>query len=200
MRAAFAWAVALLAVAQASVGPRWAAFGGVRVGAAQDELVALNAECRPLADLAASEEKYSPAFVAQFAFGFSLPLIQPDTAAVAQALGHAALCRIDMLDGRLFGLVVTIDRTVVGATFFPSLRDKVMLPKDSVRALLLSEWGQPTNRRPTLDSWLGARFRSYLMNEPGGAGYRVILVDVNACSAFDRRVHQFSHHGTARPC
>ncbi len=205
MQIAVALAVALLGPAQAGGGPRWATFDGVRVGGAQDDLLALNADCRPMADIGSFEGHYSPQGVAQLAFGFSLPHFDRDSAAAAKALGNAALCQIDLLDGRVRGWIVTIDRTVVGATFYPNPRDTLTPSRDSVRALLVSAWGRPTAPAATLDSWLGARYRSYLITDrvpmPSGLKhYRVIIVDVNACSAFDRRVHRFSHRGTAQVC
>jgi len=175
VRTALALAVALaLGPAQVASGPRWATFQGVRVGGSQDDLLALNGDCRPLADVAAFQKNYLPWTVTEFAFGFSLPHFDRDTAAVAHALGNAFLCRVDVLDGRLRGWIVTIDRTVVGATFFPNAQDTLTPFKDSVRVLLVGAWGQPTAP--------------------------VIIVDVNACSAFDRRVHRFSHRGTAQAC
>jgi len=191
---------------QTATGPRWMTFQGVRVDETQDDLLALNAVCRPLADLAAFQRNYSPLSVAAFAFGFSLPHFDRDSGAVARALGNAALCKVDMFEGHMSGLVVTIDRTVVGATFFPNPHDTVAPTRDSVRVLLRRAWGDPTAPAPTLDSWLGRRYRSYLITTPGApmpsgrVGYRVILVDVTACSAFDRRVHRLSHRGAAQTC
>lgn len=205
MRTALALAAVLLGPVQTAGGPRWASFQGVRVGAPQDDLLALNADCRPMSDVATFEGHYSPQGVAEMAFGFSLPHFDRDSAAAAKALGNAALCQLDLLDGQVRGWIVTIDRTVVGATFFPNPRDTLTPSRDSVRALLVSAWGRPTAPAPTLDSWLGARYRSYLITDrrpmPSGlVHYRVIIVDVNACSAFDRRVHRFSHRGTAQAC
>ena len=206
MRTALALAAALaLGRGQVASGPRWATFQGVHVGGPQDDLLALNGDCRPLADVGSFQGHYSPQGVAELAFGFSLPHFDRDSGPAAQALGNAALCQLDLLDGRMRGWVVTIDRTVVGATFFPNPRDSLTPSKDSVRVLLVGAWGRPTAPAPTLDSWLGARYRSYLITDrtqmPSGlVHYRVILVDVSACSAFDRRVHRFSHRGTAQAC
>ena len=206
MRTALALATVLaLGPAQAASGPRWATFAGVHVGGAQDDLLALNADCRPLADVGGFQGHYNPQRVADLAFGFSLPHFDHDSAAAAQALGNAALCQVDVIDGRMRGWIVTIDRMVVGATFYPNPRDTLTPSKDSVRALLVAAWGRPTAPAPTLDSWLGTRYRSYLITDrvamPSGLKhYRVIIVDVSACSAFDRRVHRFSHRGTAQAC
>jgi hypothetical protein len=185
--------------------PRWATFDGITVGGPQDDLMALNGNCRTTRELDAGGREFPPQALVDFAFGFSLPHHHPDTTGIVRALGTAALCRVALADLNLNAMVVTIDRVVVGVTIVP--RPDTLSPGvDSVRRLLRRAWGPPTAPASTLDSWLGSRFRSYLAStfpgerRPGIPFYRIILVDVAACSAFDRRLHRISHRGTADPC
>jgi hypothetical protein len=185
--------------------PRWATFEGITVGGPQDDLMALNGNCRTTRELDALGREYHPGALVDFAFGFSLPHHHPDTTGIVRALGTAALCRVALPDLNFSAMVVTIDRVVVGVTIVPQ-PDSLPLGVDSVRRVLRRAWGPPTAPAPTLDSWLGSRFRGYLVLTParvqrvGIPLYRIILVDVAACSAFDRRLHRISHRGTADAC
>ena len=204
-----AGAIGLLLLApgwsRSPIPPRWATFDGVTVGAPEDDLLALNASCRTTRELDALGPQFSPQALVDFAFGFSLPHHHPDTTGIVRALGTAALCRVGLADDKLGALVVTIDRVVVGVTIMPR-PDSLQLGLDSVRRILRRAWGPPTAPAPTLDSWLGSRFRGYLVVTPpwrrlgNTPPYRIILVDVSACSAFDRRLHRITHRGTAEPC
>ncbi|HEY6807567.1 MAG TPA: hypothetical protein VI160_02175 [Gemmatimonadales bacterium] len=185
--------------------PRWASFDGIAVGGSQDDVMALNGSCRTPRELDALSPESHPEALVDFAFGFSLPHRHSDTTGIMRALGTAALCRVSLPDVKLLAMVVTIDRIVVGATIVPQ-RDSLPPGVDSIRRVLRRAWGPPTAPAPTLDSWLGSRYRGYLAVTPvrgqqsGIPEYRIILVDVSACSAFDRRLHRLSHRGTAEPC
>jgi hypothetical protein len=204
--AALALCAAGTLAAQTPVGGRWAKWGGLRLGASIDDLLALNSECVNLDEsVQAGGAPITTAQLATWAFGFSLPHQDRDAAAVRRAFGHAMVCRGTILDGQGRFVAVAIDRTVIGVTalFLPDSATTVTL--DSVRRSLRHEWGPPTAPTATLDSWLGSRYRAYLMvpYRPaawhGPRPFNVILIDVNACSAFDRRIHRFAG-GQPAPC
>lgn len=191
--------------AQTPVGGRWAQWSGIRLGATADDVLALNAECANLEESVQAGPHLTPAQLATWAFGFSLPHQDRDTAAIRRAFGHAMMCRGTVLEGQGRFFAVAIDRTIIGATvlFTSDSTDGISL--DSVRRLLRHAWGPPTAPAPSLDSWLGSRYRAYLMvpyrpaTWHGPRSFTVILLDVNACSAFDRRIHRFAG-GEAAPC
>ncbi|HUL02899.1 MAG TPA: hypothetical protein VLV16_06680 [Gemmatimonadales bacterium] len=196
--------------------PSWRSFAGVRLGDRIDDLLALGAVCVPVGTARANVEatvgaKYPVEAVAQYAFGLSLPDRHTDTIAVRAALGNATVCALPIVDGRAVATAVAIDRIVVGAT-------SLFIPKDSsstvnvdtVRALVRRAWGRPSVAGSSLDSWLSPHYRGYLLiqqtrgwTEPfrwSGPLVRLIMVDVAACTAFDRRVHQLSHQGEPLEC
>jgi hypothetical protein len=204
-RCALALCAAGALSAQTPVGGRWARWGGLRLGVTTDDLLALNAECASLGESVRAGPGITSAQLATWAFGFSLPHQERDTAAVRRAFGHAMMCHGTMLDGAGQFFAVAIDRTIVGATVFFAPDSSGAVTLGSVRRALRHEWGPPTAPAPSLDSWLGSRYRAYLMvpyRRAAGRGPRpftVILLDVEACTAFDRRIHRYAG-GQAAPC
>jgi len=71
-------------------------------------------------------------------------------------------------------------------------------------------WGRPTHHSPTLDTWSSARYRSYFLipyvpasraSAPAWVHTpQLIVLDIAACTAFDRRAHRAGVRGEAGAC
>jgi len=180
--------------------PRWREFADIRIGSALDEVLGMGAVCHP-----ALESNWSPQAVAAWSFGFSLPHRDADSAALRRALQEATVCHLDVLEQRAHAVVVAFDRRVTGATIYVPLRDSAGMSLDSLRKYLRQVWGSPTAPAPTLDSWLGRSYRAYMMIPriqvvTGVRAATVILIDVAACTDFDRRVHLAGARGQSEAC
>jgi hypothetical protein len=174
-----------------------------------DDVLALGGECRPADGAGELGPGISAYFFAQSAFQYALPHHhQPrDSAAIRAALGQGTFCRAAVLDGRAWALAAAIDRRVVGIIVYFATRTGERAPADSVRQFAYGEWGRPTHHASTLDTWSGTRSRSYLLvplalrNVPGFAPpVQLVILDIAACSAFDRRAHRAGAQGEAGAC
>ncbi|HWC74824.1 MAG TPA: hypothetical protein VG454_12895, partial [Gemmatimonadales bacterium] len=131
-----------------------------------------------------------------------------DSTAIRRALGVGTMCWA-ALDSAERAMVAAVDRKVVAMVVY-FLRDSLPLPADSVRHVAYAAWGRPTHHSPTLDTWSNTRYRSYfLLPAVSARGYsppawvrapRLILLDIAACTAFDRRAHRAGIAGEAAEC
>jgi hypothetical protein len=188
--------------------PRWAEFEGVRLGSPIDEVLALNAQCLPVVDFLQFDGSFSPSALAEFAFGYSLPHphLAADSARVRRALELYTACRVLRLDERAVAVVLASGRDIIAASISFLAADSGFLPIDSIRALIRARWPRPTIPHRRLDSWIGTRYRAYLVARPlgrkqaEGLTAQLVLVDTRACTAFDRLVHRGAGSGTAEAC
>jgi len=206
-RAALIAAVLLAGRAQAQAAPRWAALEGIRLGGPVDDVLAKSGECRP-GDAAGEVTRGITAFMfAQTAFGYALPHHHEprDSNAIRRALGIGTMCWTSLgSDAR--AIAAAVDRRVVAVVVY-FLSDSGAVPADAVRRRAYAAWGRPTHHAPTLDTWSSPRFRSYLLvpNQPRGASgwtraVQLIMIDIAACTAFDRRVHRAGASGEVGEC
>ena len=123
------------------------------------------------------------------------------------ALDTALICTVSVLDDHARALVLGMGRSVVAVTvwFNPQIGGD-SISSDSIRAVLRHDW-PGGSLSPTLDSWYGRDYRAFYLvpklppGAPPMAGRaRLILVDIAACTAFDRRVHHKPGAGEAEPC
>lgn len=208
MRLAVAATVLIVASAEGQQRPRWAGFEGVSLGAAIDELLALGGECRS-ADAAGELGPGTSAYLfTQSAFQYALPHYHPprDSAAARAALRLGTICIAPLLDSRARAVVAAIDRRVVAVVvWFQGTRPDRLTP-DSVRSIARAAWGRPTHPSANLDTWWGARYRSYVLIPqfgsvtPEWAGSRMILLDIVACTTFERRMHRAGAQGEVGEC
>lgn len=203
--------LALVLVAASTAGaqrPRWAEFEGVSIGAPIDDLLALGGECRS-ADAAGELGPNTSAYwFSQSAFQYALPHYHPprDSTAARVALRLGTVCVAPLLDERARMVVAAIDRRIVAiVVWFDGTRPDRLTP-DSVRRIARDAWGRPTHPAPNLDTWWGTRYRSYVLIPlvgsvpPEWAAPRVIVLDIAACTAFDRRMHRAGAQGEAGEC
>jgi hypothetical protein len=188
--------------------PRWAAFEGIGLGGPVDDIMTKNGECWP-GDAAGEMPPGMTVFAfAYTAFGYALPHghTPRDSTAIRRALGVGTMCRAP-LGGEVRALAAAVDRRVVAVVVY-FLSDSVgAIPVDSVRRRVYAAWGRPTHHAPTLDTWSGPRYRSYLLapqRPPGMPAWarsvQLVLLDITACTAFDRRVHRAGAPGEAGTC
>jgi len=194
--------------------PRWTAVEGIRVGGSVDDILSKGGECRP-GDAVASPVQpgpfYRPSAVmfAQTAFGYALPHAHPlsDSTAIRRALGAGSMCWASL--GRdAHAMAAAVDRRVVALIVYFVNDSGAPLPVDSARRRAYAMWGRPTHHSPTLDTWSSPRYRSYFMvpfpGRPDVPGWakppQLILLDIAACSAFDRRVHRAGASGEVGEC
>ena len=201
--------LAFLAVLLQVGQPRWAALQGIRLGGPEDDILAKGGECRP-GDVAGPLGPGMSSFAfAQATFGYALPHShQPrDSSAIRRALGVGTLCRVQ-LDSSAHALAAAMDRRVVAVIVY-FVTDSGVVPADSVRRLAYAAWGRPTHHSPNLDTWSNSRYRSYLLVPYRPAPiYRtgwmtapqLIMFDIAACTAFDRRAHRAGAVGEAGEC
>ncbi|HWC72294.1 MAG TPA: hypothetical protein VG454_00045 [Gemmatimonadales bacterium] len=190
--------------------PRWATFHDIRLGGPIDAVLANGGECRPGDAAGQMGPGISAVMFAQMSFGDALPHDhQPrDSTAIRRALGVGTMCWA-ALDSAERAMVAAVDRKVVAMVVY-FLRDSLPLPADSVRHVAYAAWGRPTHHSPTLDTWSNTRYRSYfLLPAVPARGYsppawkrapRLILLDIAACTAFDRRAHRAGISGEAAEC
>ena len=197
--------VAPAAAAQDTRAPAWATFDAIRLGAPIDELLAAGASCHSVAARLADYPNVQPQAVAPEMFAYSLPHGHgpDDSAAVRVALTGSTLCFLSVLNGAGQARVLAFERTTTAATVHFIGSDSSPIPTaDSVRALLRRRWPAPTHRHSQLDTWHGSRYRAFLvLGSPLAPRIpQLLLVDVRACSTFDRRLHRASGRGTAEAC
>jgi hypothetical protein len=75
---------------------------------------------------------------------------------------------------------------------------------------ILAKGGEcrPTHHSPTLDTWTSPRYRSYLMVPyrppayvpPWARAAQLIMLDIAACTAFERRTHRAGAAGEVGEC
>ncbi|HEV8304790.1 MAG TPA: hypothetical protein VGQ25_07525 [Gemmatimonadales bacterium] len=209
MRRAAAAAALVVAAAVGSQHPRWAAFQGIGLGGPVDDVLAHGGDCRPPDGAGELGPGISTYVFAQSAFQYALPhQHQPrDSAAIRRALGLGTICRVALLEDRAWALAAAIDRRIVGIVVYFTARSGERAPADSVRRIVYDEWGRPTHHAPTLDTWSGPRYRSYLLvpmvprDAPEWAGtVQLVVLDITACTAFDRRAHRAGVPGEAGEC
>lgn len=193
----------ILAAQQAPAPPRWSEFEGLRVDAAVDEVLSLNADCRSIDT--GENSAMAPVMAAEL-FGNRLPHDHPprDTAAVRRALETGVLCRLTLLDGHARALILAIDRQIVAAKILFFTDDSTGMAMDSARAILRARWPRPSSSFPTLDSWEGRRVSAYLIRRaqygPHYPAVQLAIIDIAACTAFERRIHRAPGTGPAVPC
>jgi hypothetical protein len=206
-------AVLVAASPLAAQRPRWTAFEGIRLGGAVDDVLARGGDCFP-GDAAGALSRGESAFMfAQHSFGPALPHShQPrDSAAIRRALGVATLCRVTLGPAQL--VAAAVDRRVIAVVvYFRGQGDSgqgAPIATDSIRRLAYTAWGRPTHHATTLDTWHSARYRSYFLAPPAGRhafvppwarADRLIMLDIAACTAFDRRVHRAGAAGEVGEC
>jgi hypothetical protein len=185
----------------------WNGFAGIHLGQPLDDVVALGAGCWPVLSEQQPNPTFTPERVVQFAFGFALPHTHHDPAAVRAALEHATMCQANLLDERARALILGVDRVVVALTVWFNIQPRPdSLTTDSLRRSLRRSWPGAA-LAPTLDSWYGQRYRAFYLVPKAATGVppefvrpRLILVDIAACTAFERRVHRKAGSGAAEPC
>jgi hypothetical protein len=204
-------AVGVVLIAASAVGqqrPRWAGFEGVSIGAPIDDLLALGGECRSVDATGELGPNTSAYWFSQSAFQYALPHYHPprDSSAAHVALRLGTMCVAPLLDARARMVAAAIDRRVVAiVVWFEGTRDDRLTP-DSVRRIARVAWGQPTHPAANLDTWWGTRYRSYVLIPrvgsvpPEWAAPRIIVLDIAACTAFDRRMHRAGAQGEAGEC
>jgi len=189
--------------------PRWAALQGIKLGGQIDDVLAKGGECRPgdaVSPLGAGTSVYS---FAHMSFGYALPHShQPsDSVAIRRALTDGTMCAAP-LDSSAHIMAAAVDRKLV-AVIVVFIRDSAPLPADSVRRLAYAAWGRPSHHSPTLDTWSSPRFRSYFLipyvspsrpRPPWERAPQLIMLDISACTAFDRRAHRAGVSGAAGEC
>lgn len=202
--------IAALALALQLSQPRWTAFQGIRMGGAIDDVLAKGGECRPGDSGLMGSGISAYVFAQQMSFGYALPHPhQPsDSTAIRRALSVGTLCRAS-LDSAAHAMVAAVDRRLVAVVVY-FIRDSVPLSPDSARRVAYAAWGRPTHHSPTLDTWSSTRFRSYFLVpyvpprlEPVAPWVRapqLIMLDIAACTAFDRRAHRAGVKGEAGEC
>ncbi len=124
-----------------------------------------------------------------------------------RSAASAAQRTASLFDSRARVVVAAIDRRVVAVVVWFDGARPDRLTVDSVRAIAYAAWGRPTYPSPNLDTWWGTRHRSYVLIPRVGegvpvawAGPRIILLDIAACTAFDRRLHRAGAPGEAVEC
>ena len=189
--------------------PRWAVLRDIKLGGPVDDILAKGGECRPgdaVGPLGPGMSVYS---FAQMTFGYALPHPhQPrDSVGIRRALSAGTMCWAP-LDSSARAMAAAVDRRIVAIIVF-FLRDSTPLPPDSVRHLAYAVWGRPMHHSPTLDTWSSPRYRSYFMvpyvspsraAPPWVRTPQLIMLDIAACSAFDRRAHRAGVSGEAGEC
>jgi hypothetical protein len=188
--------------------PRWAALQDVRLGGPVDDILAKGGECRPGDAVGAMGSGISAVEFARTTFGYALPHPhQPrDSIAIRRALGVGTLCWAPF-DSTARVVAAAVDRRLVAMIVFFAT-DSSPLPVDSVRRRAYAAWGRPTHHSPTLDTWSSARYRSYLMVPYRSSAYvppwarasQLIMLDIAACTAFERRTHRAGAAGEAGEC
>lgn len=119
------------------------------------------------------------------------------------------MCRVTLGPARL--LAAAVERRVSAiVVYFAGAAPDSALPSittDSIRRLAYAAWGRPTHHASTLDTWSSARYRSYFLAPPQSREIpawlrmeRLIMLDIAACSAFDRRVHRAGAGGEVGEC
>lgn len=189
--------------------PRWTAFEDVRIGGSVDDVLGKGGECRP-GDSGNMGPGMSAYGFAQMSFGYALPHYHSpsDSGAIRRALSVGTICWV-RFDSTARGTVAAVDRRLVAMVIY-LMRDSIPLPPDSARRLTYAAWGRPTHHSPTLDTWSGTRYRSYFLipyvpasraSEPAWVHTpRLIVLDIAACTAFDRRAHRAGVKGEAGAC
>lgn len=188
--------------------PRWAILRDIRLGGPVDELLAKGGACRPgdaAGQMAGAGPGVSSVRFAQLTFGYALPHPHHprDSLAIRRALGVGTLCWA-ALDSNAYAWAAAVNRRLVAVVvFFRS--DSIPLPPDSVRRLAYAAWGRPMHHSSTLDTWSSPRYRSYFLvphmpPSRGRAPAQLIMLDIAACTAFDRRAHRAGASGEVGEC
>jgi hypothetical protein len=193
--------------------PRWAGLDGVTLGGPVDDLLARGGACQPAQTTREIAPGVTIPSVAAEAFGYALPHHHElrDSAAVRLALALGTICYGSILEHQGWVAAVAVDRGIVAmiVSVGGNPDDTLALPPsaDSVRRIAYTAWGRPTHHSLSLDTWWGQRYRSYFLvpqyPERIPARMRItklILLDVVACTAFDRRVHRAGARGEAGAC
>lgn len=200
----------LLQLRSAPAQPRWTTLYDVRLGGSVDDMLAKGGECQPGDAVGSFGPGMSVYSFAQMSFGYALPHSHQlsDSAAIRRALSVGTLCWAP-LDSSARALAAAVDRRIVAVIVY-FLRDSMPLPPDSVRRFAYAAWGRPMHHSPTLDTWSSPHYRSYFMVPyvPASRGYvppwartpQLIMLDIAACTAFDRRAHRAGIRGEVGEC
>lgn len=200
---------ALVALLLQAAQPRWAALEGMRLGGPVDDILAKSGECWPGDAMGSLTKGMTAVAFASNAFGYALPHQHPprDSTAIRRALGVGSMCSASLGPGANL-TAAAINRRIVAVIVFFSGDSATAIPADSVRRLAYRAWGRPTHHSPNLDTWSSARYRSYLLvpaalprNVPQWMRtVQLIMLDISACTAFDRRVHRAGATGEVGEC
>jgi hypothetical protein len=183
--------------------PRWASLDSIALGAPVDDIVARGGTCLP-AFRAELEGARSLGFYPSFLFGASLPHTSHDTAAVRTALQGATVCGLALLNGRAWMNAVAFDRTIdVIHIWFGGRHVVPPFPLDSAVSYLQQQWGRGSGDNQ-LRTWESRRFRSYFLQQhvsrDSVIGWRAVMLDLRACTAFERALHQARGSGPHTTC
>ncbi|MGH7608307.1 MAG: hypothetical protein ACREME_13325 [Gemmatimonadales bacterium] len=186
------------------------AFEGIRLGGPVDDVLAKGGECRPGNATGELARGTSSLLFAQNTFGYALSHHHAprDSNAIHRALGVGTICWATLgTDMRAF--VGAVDRRVVAViVYFWNDGDfAAAVPADSVRRRAYAAWGRPTHHASTLDTWSSRLYRSYFLvpqAPPAAPAWvrapRLIMLDIAACTAFDRRAHRAGATGEVGAC
>jgi hypothetical protein len=187
---------------------RWASFEGIGLGRPVDDVMVMNGECWPGDAAGELPRGMTVVGFAYTAFGYALPHRHTprDSTSIRRALGTGTMCRA-RLGENVLAVAAAVDRRVVAVVVYFLGDSAAPIGVDSVRRRAYAAWGRPMHHAPTLDTWSGPRYRSYLLSPqlpsyapPWARSVQLVLLDVAACTAFDRRVHRAGASGEAAEC
>lgn len=178
--------------------PAWAELDGMVLGGPLDAVFPLGLECRPGSQFGGP---IPPVHRAAVLFGDVFPHSHHNPQAAARALEPATVCMGKIWEGQAVAIVFAQDRRIGAITVLYALRPDSAMPVEQVRQRLRARWGRGEGTA-TLEEWWGERYRSYLLDANTGnpIGRRVTMVDLRACTAFDRALHRAGEPGKPAPC
>ena len=183
---------------------RWSGFDGLELGDYVDELLARDAECRSPLAAEGSNPLATPTQIADLAFGRILPHGHQIEPAARAVLGDALWCGLRIWDGRGGAMALAFDRTIVAIMIhfnWPGLSPTAI---DTILTRARSEWGPgEVVKARVLVQWWGERYRAFFLvpqYTPVENAVQLVLYDVRACSAFERRIHRAGERGPPAAC
>lgn len=167
------------------------------LGGTLDAVFPLGLECQPGASFAGP---ISPVALVTVLFGNAFAHAHYDREAAVRALQPATVCSGKIWEGQAVALVFAMNRQIGAITVLYALRSDSAMPVEAVRRRLRARWGRGEGTA-TLEEWWGERYRAYLLDAASDRfGRRVTLLDLRACTAFDRALHQAGEPGRPQPC
>jgi len=178
--------------------PAWAELEGMVLGGPLDAVFPLGLECRPGS---AFGGPVSPVALITVLFGNAFAHSHHNGAAAVRALEPATVCMGKIWEGQAVALVFAMNRQIGAITVLYALRPDSAMPVEAVRRRLRARWGRGAGTA-TLEEWWGERYRAYLLDAATDDrfGRRVTLLDLRACTAFDRALHQAGEPGRPGVC